>query len=67
MSGGSLGRTEGNCEAAAPAGRPLSPRLAHALREAPPSQERLPRDAAEVGDRYARRDAERRAGKARAA
>ncbi|SFV05551.1 hypothetical protein SAMN02799631_04276 [Methylobacterium sp. 174MFSha1.1] len=42
----------------------LTPWLAHALREAPPSQERLPRDAAKVGDCYARRDAERQAVKA---
>jgi hypothetical protein len=42
----------------------LAPRFAYALREAAPCQERLPRDAAEVGDCYARRDAERRAVKA---
>lgn len=44
----------------------LAPRFAQTLRGAAPCQEGPPRDAAEVGARYARRDAERRAGKAKA-
>lgn len=43
----------------------LAPRFAHALREAAPAMEGPPHNAAEVGARFARRDAERRAGKAR--
>lgn len=46
--------------------RPHSPRFAHALRGTAPAMEGPPRDAAEVGARYARRDAEHRAGKAKA-
>ena len=45
---------------------PFAPRFAQTLREAAPCQEGPPRDAAEAGARYARRDAERRAGKAKA-
>lgn len=44
----------------------IVPRFANALRGAAPAMEGPPRDAAEVGARYARRDAERRAGKAKA-
>ncbi|SEO94103.1 hypothetical protein SAMN04487843_105113 [Methylobacterium sp. ap11] len=44
----------------------LAPRFAQTLRGAAPCQEGPPRDAAELGARYARRDAERRAGKAKA-
>ena len=45
---------------------PLVPRFAQTLRGAAPAMEGPPRDAAELGARYARRDAERRAGKAKA-
>lgn len=44
----------------------LAPRFAQTLRGAAPCQEGPPRVAAEVGARYARRDAERRARKAKA-
>lgn len=43
----------------------LAPRFAHALRGAAPVEQGPARDAAELGARYAWRDAERRAGKAK--
>ncbi len=56
-----------NFDSAPPAAsrHPLVPRFAHALRGTAPAMEGPPRDAAELGARYARRDAERRAGKAK--